>query len=234
MHARTRAVDDPEFWEGISALEFGALPRLQDQVAVVGYPVGGESISITVGVVSRIEASAPWRFAGGLLCFGAKEGHMSARKRTLLPRARAPAWRHVRPRLCPRLTCPRGPAARRPQVTEYTHGSLDLLGVQIDAAVSARARPPWPAASLGGSVRWPGSAGLGAVCLRTPFATQGLAQQALRRPSRDNPLRFCTFPLQTPNLRRSTVATAAAPCSTAGASASASRSRPSPAATWRT
>jgi hypothetical protein len=48
-------VDDPEFWEGVSPLEFGSLPRLQDQVAVVGYPVGGESISITVGVVSRIE-----------------------------------------------------------------------------------------------------------------------------------------------------------------------------------
>ena len=49
------SVDDDEFWEGMRALEFGSLPRLQDQVAVVGYPVGGESISITVGVVSRIE-----------------------------------------------------------------------------------------------------------------------------------------------------------------------------------
>lgn len=51
-------VDDPEFWEGVTPLEFGSLPRLQDQVAVVGYPVGGESISITVGVVSRIEVRA--------------------------------------------------------------------------------------------------------------------------------------------------------------------------------
>ena len=55
---RPRAVDDPEFWEGVTPLEFGTLPRLQDQVAVVGYPVGGESISITVGVVSRIEVRA--------------------------------------------------------------------------------------------------------------------------------------------------------------------------------
>src|SRR6478736_5499546 len=31
------------------------MPRLRDQVAVVGYPVGGEEISITEGVVSRIE-----------------------------------------------------------------------------------------------------------------------------------------------------------------------------------
>jgi len=31
------------------------MPRLRDEVAVVGYPVGGEEISITEGVVSRIE-----------------------------------------------------------------------------------------------------------------------------------------------------------------------------------
>jgi hypothetical protein len=28
---------------------------LQDSVAVVGYPIGGDTISVTVGVVSRIE-----------------------------------------------------------------------------------------------------------------------------------------------------------------------------------
>ena len=31
------------------------MPRLRDEVAVVVYPVGGEEISITEGVVSRIE-----------------------------------------------------------------------------------------------------------------------------------------------------------------------------------
>ena len=31
------------------------MPQLRDEVAVVGYPVGGEEISITEGVVSRIE-----------------------------------------------------------------------------------------------------------------------------------------------------------------------------------
>jgi S1-C subfamily serine protease len=35
-------VDDDAFWAGAAApLQFGALPRLQDAVAVVGYPVGG-------------------------------------------------------------------------------------------------------------------------------------------------------------------------------------------------
>jgi S1-C subfamily serine protease len=48
-------VDDPAFWEGLQPLEFGALPQLQDTVAVVGYPIGGDTISVTAGVVSRIE-----------------------------------------------------------------------------------------------------------------------------------------------------------------------------------
>lgn len=48
-------VDDDEFWEGVSTVEFGDLPALQDAVTVVGYPIGGDTISVTSGVVSRIE-----------------------------------------------------------------------------------------------------------------------------------------------------------------------------------
>lgn len=48
-------VDDPEFFKGIEPLEFGELPQLQDAVAVIGFPVGGDKLSITEGVVSRIE-----------------------------------------------------------------------------------------------------------------------------------------------------------------------------------
>lgn len=48
-------VDDDEFWEGVSPVEFGELPALQDAVTVVGYPIGGDTISVTSGVVSRIE-----------------------------------------------------------------------------------------------------------------------------------------------------------------------------------
>jgi S1-C subfamily serine protease len=71
-------VEDPSFWEpfGTDAIEFGDLPRLQDSVAVVGYPIGGDTISVTAGVVSRIE------------------------------------------------------------VTDYSHGSSDLLAIQIDAAIN--------------------------------------------------------------------------------------------------
>ena len=48
-------VNNDEFWEGVSPLEFGELPALQDAVTVVGYPIGGDTISVTSGVVSRIE-----------------------------------------------------------------------------------------------------------------------------------------------------------------------------------
>ena len=48
-------VENDEFWEGVSPLQFGDLPALQDAVTVVGYPIGGDTISVTSGVVSRIE-----------------------------------------------------------------------------------------------------------------------------------------------------------------------------------
>ncbi|XVF54161.1 hypothetical protein PTKIN_Ptkin05aG0158700 [Pterospermum kingtungense] len=70
-------VDDDEFWEGVSPVEFGELPALQDAVTVVGYPIGGDTISVTSGVVSRIE------------------------------------------------------------ILSYVHGSTELLGLQIDAAINS-------------------------------------------------------------------------------------------------
>ncbi|CAM9441847.1 unnamed protein product [Laminaria digitata] len=48
-------VEDEDFWQGTSPLAFGELPELTDDVNVIGYPVGGECISITAGVVSRVE-----------------------------------------------------------------------------------------------------------------------------------------------------------------------------------
>ncbi|CAH9146514.1 unnamed protein product [Cuscuta epithymum] len=70
-------VEDDEFWEGASPVEFGIFPALQDAVTVVGYPIGGDTISVTSGVVSRIE------------------------------------------------------------VLSYVHGSTELLGLQIDAAINS-------------------------------------------------------------------------------------------------
>ena len=48
-------VEDPSFWTDLEPLEFGNIPDLQEDVTVIGYPVGGDSISISSGVVSRIE-----------------------------------------------------------------------------------------------------------------------------------------------------------------------------------
>ncbi|KAI7996299.1 hypothetical protein LOK49_LG10G01350, partial [Camellia lanceoleosa] len=48
-------VNSKEFWEGMNSLELGDIPFLQEAVAVVGYPQGGDNISVTKGVVSRVE-----------------------------------------------------------------------------------------------------------------------------------------------------------------------------------
>ncbi|MFK7742005.1 MAG: S1C family serine protease [Planctomycetota bacterium] len=48
-------LDDAAFTRGIKPAVVGDLPKLRDEVQVVGYPVGGEEVSITEGVVSRIE-----------------------------------------------------------------------------------------------------------------------------------------------------------------------------------
>jgi S1-C subfamily serine protease len=47
-------VDDDAFWAGAAQpLQFGALPRLQDAVAVVGYPVGGCAAAAARGAATH-------------------------------------------------------------------------------------------------------------------------------------------------------------------------------------
>jgi S1-C subfamily serine protease len=48
-------VKDKRFFEHTQPLPFRELPQLQDTVSVYGFPTGGETLSITKGVVSRIE-----------------------------------------------------------------------------------------------------------------------------------------------------------------------------------
>jgi S1-C subfamily serine protease len=48
-------IEDPAFTAGVAPARIGDLPRLREAVQVVGYPIGGEEVSITEGVVSRIE-----------------------------------------------------------------------------------------------------------------------------------------------------------------------------------
>ena len=49
------SVEDPKFMADITPMEIGETPHVQDDVLAVGYPIGGEDISFTRGIISRIE-----------------------------------------------------------------------------------------------------------------------------------------------------------------------------------
>lgn len=49
------SVDDDAFFEGALPLEIDGLPETQAEVTVLGFPTGGDMLSTTKGVVSRIE-----------------------------------------------------------------------------------------------------------------------------------------------------------------------------------
>ena len=51
-------VDDPAFFKGTFALEFGGIPAIESVVSVYGYPIGGNRLSVTQGIVSRIDFQA--------------------------------------------------------------------------------------------------------------------------------------------------------------------------------
>ena len=49
------AVDDPSFFDTAKPLELGDIPSIESAVSVYGYPLGGERLGVTRGVVSRID-----------------------------------------------------------------------------------------------------------------------------------------------------------------------------------
>jgi S1-C subfamily serine protease len=49
------SVNDEAFFHGVVPMVVGPLPELGDTVSVCGFPVGGERVSITRGIVSRID-----------------------------------------------------------------------------------------------------------------------------------------------------------------------------------
>jgi len=51
-------VEDPEFYKGMKPLDFGTLPKVRSTVVTYGFPAGGQQISYTRGVVSRIEVES--------------------------------------------------------------------------------------------------------------------------------------------------------------------------------
>ncbi len=48
-------IEDPSFFENIRPLKIGKLPEIQQDVVVYGFPEGGDTLSVTKGVISRIE-----------------------------------------------------------------------------------------------------------------------------------------------------------------------------------
>ena len=48
-------VEDESFFKGTRPLKIGPLPESQQEVLVYGFPIGGDSLSITKGILSRIE-----------------------------------------------------------------------------------------------------------------------------------------------------------------------------------
>src|SRR5438445_10936386 len=48
-------VPAPDFFKNMLPLQFGGIPTLESTVSAYGYPIGGERMSVTTGIVSRID-----------------------------------------------------------------------------------------------------------------------------------------------------------------------------------
>jgi S1-C subfamily serine protease len=62
-------VREPRFFEDAPPLPLGELPRRRDKVEVYGYPEGGDELSVTEGVVSRVEVTEYTHSGRSLLTF---------------------------------------------------------------------------------------------------------------------------------------------------------------------
>ena len=48
-------IEDKSFFKGTVPLKLGTLPEIQEKLTVYGYPLGGDKLSTTQGIVSRME-----------------------------------------------------------------------------------------------------------------------------------------------------------------------------------
>jgi len=62
-------VSDEVFYKGAKPIEVGELPRMKDKIGVYGFPTGGEELSITEGVVSRVDKMTYVHSGENLLAF---------------------------------------------------------------------------------------------------------------------------------------------------------------------
>lgn len=62
-------VDDEAFFDDLQALAIGDLPEPREEVSVFGYPIGGKTLSVTEGILSRVEQQV-YAHAGSYLLAG--------------------------------------------------------------------------------------------------------------------------------------------------------------------
>jgi S1-C subfamily serine protease len=62
------SLEEPEVFQEVPAASLGELPELKSPVEVVGFPMGGEQVSITNGVLSRVEVNQYSHSGRQLLC----------------------------------------------------------------------------------------------------------------------------------------------------------------------
>ncbi|MDG2141204.1 MAG: serine protease [Gammaproteobacteria bacterium] len=62
-------IDEPGFFSDLKALSIGDLPDPLQEVSVYGYPIGGKTLSITKGILSRVEQQV-YAHAGAFLLAG--------------------------------------------------------------------------------------------------------------------------------------------------------------------
>ena len=48
-------VPSPDFYKNMAPLSFGGIPELESTVSAYGYPIGGQRMSVTTGIVSRVD-----------------------------------------------------------------------------------------------------------------------------------------------------------------------------------
>jgi S1-C subfamily serine protease len=48
-------LQEPTFFQGTTPLDLGNVPEIESEVSVYGYPIGGERLSVTRGIVSRVD-----------------------------------------------------------------------------------------------------------------------------------------------------------------------------------
>lgn len=117
-------VEDPAFYDDLpEPLQLGHTARLQDPVTVVGYPTGGDNLSVTVGVVSRVDVQAYSHSSERFLTLQI-DAAINAGVPVLSPRrsSEIPSRGARRPEMAREVACPSCPArtaalsrARRPR-----------------------------------------------------------------------------------------------------------------------